>query len=199
MESDLPQESTNADMSQNESDEEGVDDTPLFLDENDAEEVKVNDDDMPMSDDEEEEPETQAGSQPPSAIEDMSKAKLEAHTDHVYAVASYFCPTSKSLSVLSGGGDDKAFLHRVIQGGVPPSSVPLGEPHKDSVSCVVFNMPYISEDLTKTPKLAAVGAYDGSIVLYDPDTGTKIKELEGPSDVEWICFHPKGGSVRVLI
>ena len=51
------------------------------------------------------------------------------------------------------------------------------------------------QDLIKTPKLAAVGGYDGAIVLYDPDTGNKLKELEGPSDVEWLCFHPKGGSV----
>jgi ribosome assembly protein SQT1 len=49
--------------------------------------------------------------------------------------------------------------------------------------------------LTKTPKYAAVGAYDGAIVVYDPVSGAKIQELEGPSDVEFLCFHPKGGSV----
>jgi ribosome assembly protein SQT1 len=31
--------------------------------------------------------------------------------------------------------------------------------------------------------------------LYDPDTSEQKLKLEGPSDVEWISFHPKGGSV----
>ena len=61
--------------------------------------------------------------------------------------------------------------------------------------------------------LVAVGSYDGSIVLYnadddnaDDDTtnsntqqlqgiGKLVQVLEGPSDVEFLTFHPKGGTV----
>lgn len=49
----------------------------------------------------------------------------------------------------------------------------------------------------------AVGSYDGAIVVYDcsaTDTaGTLVKTLEGPSDVEWCCFHPKGGTVSPFL
>ena len=162
-----------------------VDDTPAFVDMNDVEEVKV-DDDLPM-----EEEDDDAGNE--NAVEDiepvidMSKAKNESHTDAVYAVA---CSVENGqLSILSGGGDDKAFLHRLSD------SKELCYKHSDSVSCVAFNMAFIGSDPKKTPRLAAVGSYDGSIVLYDPDSAEQKLKLEGPSDIEWLCFHPKGGSV----
>ncbi len=123
----------------------------------------------------------------------MSKAKLESHTGPVYAVAAHYDSTAQLL-ILSGGGDDKSFLHQIVPGNAPSTRL-LPHAHSDTVSCVALNHAYVSDDLVKTPKLAAVGGYDGAIVLYDPDTGTKLKELEGPSDVEWLCFHPKGGSV----
>jgi ribosome assembly protein SQT1 len=80
--------------------------------------------------------------------------------------------------------------------GVVTKTIPLQHSHTDSVSCAAFNLDCgLTEDLIKTPRLCATGAYDGAIVVYDPDTGNKLKDLEGPSDVEWLCFHPKGGSV----
>lgn len=167
---------------------------PAFVDMKDVVEVQVNDDDVLMEEDDEEE--EIADSKASQQVEDMSKAKLESHTGPVYSVAAHYDATSKSLSILSGGGDDKSFLHRIASGAAP-STLPLSHAHTDTVSCAAFNNEYVSDDLTKTPKLAAVGGYDGAIVLYDADSGTKLKELEGPSDVEWLCFHPKGGSVRV--
>ena len=41
----------------------------------------------------------------------------------------------------------------------------------------------------------SVGAFDGSIVIFDPYTGTKLYELDGPTDIEFLSFHPKGGSI----
>ena len=35
-------------------------------------------------------------------------------------------------------------------------------------------------------------------MLYDPDTGAKLHSFEGPTDVEWAAFHPKGGSVLLV-
>lgn len=169
------------------------DEEPTFVDMKDAVEVKVDDDNVPMDDDddEEEEVEQQSESKP---VKDMSKIQLTSHTGPVYSVAAHYDASQQSLSILSGGGDDKSFLHKVVVGNAP-STLPLSHVHTDTVSCAAFNNEYVSEDLQKTPKLAAVGGYDGAIVLYNPDTGEKIKELEGPSDVEWLCFHPKGGSV----
>lgn len=175
-------------------DEDLIDDTPapVFLNSEDAVEVQVDDENVPMDDDDDEEEKEDIvtdGIQ----VEDMSKVKLESHSGPVYAVAAHLS-SSNTLSILSGGGDDKAFLHRVTAGAAPTTNL-LEFAHTDSVSCVAFNMAYISEDLSKTPRLAAVGAYDGAIVLYDPDTGRKLQNFEGPTDVEWLCFHPIGGTV----
>lgn len=166
---------------------------PAFLDASEVVEVEV-DDDQPMEEeeDEEEEDPLDAGDET-RQIEDVSKVKIDAHNGPIYAVASHI-DANMSLTIVSGGGDDKAFLHKVAPDGTK-ATTPLSHPHTDSVSCVALNNAFISADLSKTPKLAAVGGYDGAIVLYDPDTGKKLKEFEGPSDVEWVCFHPKGGLV----
>ena len=176
-----------------------IDDTPQFVDLNDVEEVKVDDGDVPMDEDMED------GSAPAGGVTadqgettstepvvDMAKMNIATHTDSVYAVASFF--ENGQLSILSGGGDDKAFLHKV-SASPAPATQQLTYNHTDTVSCVAFNMNYVTADVKKTPRLAAVGSYDGAIVLYDPDSGEQKLKLEGPSDVEWLCFHPKGGSV----
>ena len=87
------------------------------------------------------------------------------------------------LSVLSGGGDDRSFFHQVhpiADGTISTSSRCLSYNHSDTVSCVAFNIDYVGGDLKKTPRLAAVGAFDGAIVLYDPDSGEQKLKLEGP-------------------
>jgi ribosome assembly protein SQT1 len=170
--------------------DEVVDQEPAFLDMEDAIEVIVDEENVPMEEEEDEEvPEV---AKTLADVVDMSTVKLESHTGPVYSVAAHYDTTSKSLSILTGGGDDKSFLHRMISGGAP-STLPLAHVHTDTVSCCAFNIDFIGD--TNTPKLAAVGGYDGAIVLYDAESGSKFKELEGPSDVEWLSFHPKGGSV----
>lgn len=37
-----------------------------------------------------------------------------------------------------------------------------------------------------------------AIILYNPDTGAKVHAFEGPTDVEWAAFHPKGGTVLLV-
>ena len=181
-------------------DEIDEDDGDEFVDLNDAVEVEV-DDDMPMDDDDEEDDAGQGyaddealeDQDPEEPVVDMAKVVLNSHTDHVYTVASHFDSASRTLFVISGAGDDKAYLHKISDTNT--SSTLLSHVHKDSVSCAAFNMPYVSDNLVNTPIYAAVGAFDGAIVIYDPLTGTKLQELEGPSDVEFLSFHPKGGSV----
>ena len=177
-----------------------VDDVADFIDMKDAVEIKV-DDDLPMEEDDDNnvaldqksDGNQDEGSENPVA--DMSNFQLRSHTDSVYTVASFV--ENGSLSILSGGGDDKAFQHKISGTNDARSTVttPLSYPHTDTVSSVAYNIQFVGSDPKKTPRLAAVGSYDGSILIYDADTGVQKLKLEGPSDVEWISFHPKGGTV----
>lgn len=187
------------------------DGAPAFIHPGDAVEVVVDDDNVPMDDDDDEEDRAVAaddeddggaGATDSREVIDMARLTLDAHTGPVYAVACHRTSPG-DLCILSGGGDDKAFLHRVaVVGGEASgsttsttSTVALSHAHTDSVSCVALNLALVTNDLHKTPRYAAVGSFDGSIAVYDPDTTQVLQVLEGPSDVEWLCFHPKGGSV----
>lgn len=173
-----------------------VDDVTEFIDMKDAVEVQV-DDDAPMEDEEDNNIEEKVGEDNgiENAVPDMSTIQLKSHTDSVYAVASFI--ENGQLSILSGGGDDKAFMYKIsgANGERSTAMTPLSHPHTDTVSSVAYNLQYVGSDPKKTPRLAAVGSYDGSIIIYDADTGTQKLKLEGPSDVEWMDFHPKGGTV----
>jgi WD40 repeat protein len=168
-----------------------------FIKEGEAVEVEVDDNDIPMDDDGDDEVDAVAGDISTNAkeIPDMSIQKLICHnSSSVYAVASHHDPATNSLSIITGGGDDKAFLHKLDNNNTV-KTIQLSHAHTDSVSSVASNEKLVSTDLSKTPKYLAVGAYDGSVVLYNPDNGEKIKVLDGPTDVEFLSFHPKGGSV----
>lgn len=191
-------------------DEDDLDDTPLFVGEGDAVEVAV-DDTVPMDDDDDDmnDPEED---QPSAPVVDMARFVLGAHKDAVYAVASAIT-TDGRLCLVSGGGDDKAYWHDIAlaqqqpQQPIVPITTPL-ESHyafQDSVSAVASNYPFIGFDTTKPPNDAwmATGGLDGSIVLFRREmnganggAAVKTQTLEGPSsDIEWLCWHPKGGNV----
>jgi len=178
-----------------------IDDVTDFIDMNDAVEIQV-DDDLPMEEDEENamsdkglNDESGGDNQTENTVADMSNFQLTSHTDSVYSVASFV--ENGQLTILSGGGDDKAFQYKLsdTNGERSTTVLPLPYTHTDTVSSVAYNIQYVGNDPKKTPRLAAVGSYDGSIIIYDPDTGTQRLKLEGPSDVEWMSFHPKGGTV----
>mmetsp|Transcript_11999 Transcript_11999/g.28463 ORF Transcript_11999/g.28463 Transcript_11999/m.28463 type:complete len:476 (-) Transcript_11999:1-1428(-) len=178
-----------------------VDDVTDFIDMKDAVEIHV-DDDLPMDEDDDnditENPSvenTNENNVTEKKMADISDLQLSSHNDSVYAVASFV--ENGDISILSGGGDDKAFQYKISGGkGARSTAVTqLPYPHTDTVSSVAYNLQYVGNDPKKTPRMAAVGSYDGSIVVYDADTGTQKMKLEGPSDVEWLSFHPKGGIV----
>ncbi|KAL9184007.1 hypothetical protein ACHAXT_002093 [Thalassiosira profunda] len=186
--------------------EEAYGEAPTFIDLDSA--VEVPDvggdgdaamDDEAMADVAEEKAASLQSTPPPAAVEDHSKATFDSHADAVYAVASHYDAAAHTLSIASGGGDDRAFLHRIAttNGELKKDTLPLAHAHTDSVSCLAFNTPYITSDVSGQPQpnLLAVGAYDGAIVLYDANSGAKLHALEGPSDVEFLSFHPKGGTV----
>lgn len=183
-------------------DEEDLDDEPVFLNPDDAVEVVVDNDgddddgEFPMDDDDDEDAIN-------NNTPDMSKLQFTSHTGPVYCVAAAVmdaADNNNKLVVVTGGGDDRAFLHRVDVAVAETSaesssssnsstSMPLVHAHTDSVSAVAFNFPNAD---AAVPKLAAVGGYDGAILLYDAVTGALQKQLEGPTDVEWLSFHKTG-------
>mmetsp|Transcript_5237 Transcript_5237/g.11456 ORF Transcript_5237/g.11456 Transcript_5237/m.11456 type:complete len:543 (+) Transcript_5237:67-1695(+) len=209
------------------------DDEPAFIDPNTVEEVQVDlDGDEPMSDDDDEDGGEQGGgagsaaiggavgagvaatattdgtNQPQTAVPDQSIATLKSHAGPVYAVATHFDASSGTLRIVSGGGDDRAYLHTVTTssaataaagGSSSPkiTTIPLSHAHTDSVSSVAINSQYVDQNAKgkASQHLIAVGSYDGTIILYDAHTGNKVQALDGPTDVEFVSFHPKGGTV----
>lgn len=180
-----------------------------FIDLDHAVEVEENSDDVPMDEDDdgdndentneirEDDGVGSAQTEMANVVEDMSIQTITSHKpSSVFTVATYLNKESNTLSIISGGGDDKAFLHKITNDNAL-TTMALKHEHTDSVSSVATNESLVSSDLKKTPKYVAVGAYDGTVVLYNPDTGEKIQVLDGPTDVEFIAFHPKGGSVSV--
>ena len=215
---------------------------PEFVSAEDAVEVAVDDDAVPMEDDDDEEDDDvttkddtrddmkQDDDNPPQQQQQADDPHLwtsfASHDGPVYAVSAFVHPNDESsptttrtrkISVVTGGGDDKAFLHQLSVGEttaadtnttttttttavvvVESSSHALDYAHTDSVSAVALNLSVrdaTAANSKKNPRLAAVGGYDGAIVLYDADTGHQLQTLEGPTDVECVAFHPKGGTV----
>lgn len=186
-----------------------------FIKPDEAVEVEVNDEDIPMDEDDyddeveidhcytdqlnmgqqREDNASKNSIRPKASTTDMSMQTISSHkASSVYAVDSFLDKVSNSLTIITGGGDDRAFLHNLDNDNLL-RTIPLSHSHTDTVSSVASNLALVSEDLVKTPKYLAVGSYDGSIVLYNPDDGKMITVLDGPTDVEFLSFHPKGGMV----
>lgn len=183
----------------NDSEEEGE----SFIKEGEAVEVEVNDDDIPMDldDDDDDEEESEDASNTLRMQEeslDMSFQAIDSHkSSPIYAIASHYDHLTGCLSVVTGGGDDKACLHKLdVNGNLQTTQ--LSHVHTDSVCCVATNEKFVSDNATKPQKFLAVGGYDGTIVLYDAQSGEKMQLLDGPTDVEFLSFHPNGGSVSSL-
>lgn len=195
----------------NGNEDEVFDEPPTFIDLNSAVEVKVNDsaptndddDDAAMMDEDEMGTNNATlendNTQQQQPITDQSKATFTSHTDAIYAITSHYDTPSNTLYIVSGGGDDRAYLHLLNQQG-QTKTVPLGHPHTDSISCVALNTPYITSDVSGVVQQnhIGVGSYDGSIVLYSTIDGSLVHVFEGPTDVEWLRFHPRGGTVLLV-
>ena len=106
---------------------------------------------------------------------------FDKHEGAVYCVS-----VSKNGDILSGGGDDRAWLQPGPLGEDQARRAICLEGHGDSVTACGF-----SHD----DAMAATGAYDGSVKLWDASTGSLLRTLEGPGDVEWLGWHPKGDVV----
>ncbi|CEM33549.1 unnamed protein product [Vitrella brassicaformis CCMP3155] len=130
------------------------------------------------------------------ALPDTSLLTISSHTKEVFAVA--FAPTDPRL-IVTGGCDDKAFVHRLVERPSDGPSAPSKwaaeqvcclEGHTDSVVSVAFGF---------DGNYAATGGYDGIVKVWamqrdgEEPAWSLLHSLEGPSEeVEWVAWHPKG-------
>ncbi|KAI0242324.1 60S ribosomal subunit assembly or modification protein [Massospora cicadina] len=90
------------------------------------------------------------------------------HKEPVFDVA--INPAQLTM-VISGGGDDRAYIWD------------RASAHGDSVIAVGFS---------SDGRLAASGGMDGKVQVFDTATGALVGCLEGPDEVMWMQWHPKG-------
>ena len=196
--------------------DEQADTSPEFITADDAVEVAVHDDTVPMEEEDDEDDKannqenamSDAAAADSTATVDMAQATLTTHTGPVYAVQAFYHAQQsqqQGLSIVSGGGDDKAMVHRITSSSSSSESHTLAHQHTDSVSAVAWNLPYLLPPTTESNNnnnnslpLLAVGAYDGAICLYHAETLQPHLQFEGPTDVECLAFHPKGGTVLLV-
>lgn len=123
--------------------------------------------------------------------DDMANVVFRGHTDCVYCSALH--PTEPGL-VVTGGGDDKAYLWRfpitskLVDTGEKvdvEAVIPL-EGHTDTITSVGFNF---------DGSMVLTGCYDGTVRVWKSDTGEYLRTLDGPEDVEWAAWHSKGNAV----
>ncbi|KAL0078121.1 WD40-repeat-containing domain protein [Phycomyces blakesleeanus] len=98
------------------------------------------------------------------------------HGEPVYAVAIH--PKDGTI-VASGGGDDKGYLWRSDTG----EKVFELDGHTDSVTAVAFSV---------DGDYVASAGMDGKVRVWKTMTGEFCTAVEGPDDIIWINWHPKG-------
>ncbi|KAF7725007.1 hypothetical protein EC973_000500 [Apophysomyces ossiformis] len=98
------------------------------------------------------------------------------HREPVYAIAMH--PTNNNI-VVSGGGDDKSYLWRADNG----EKLFELTGHTDSVIAVAFNV---------DGDYVASAGMDGKVRVWKTHTGEFCAAAEGPDDIVWIDWHPKG-------
>ncbi|KAJ3093068.1 hypothetical protein HK102_010973 [Quaeritorhiza haematococci] len=163
----------------------------VYLDDGEANEVIVNEDaGEPMSEDEDGPEDAGEGcavgenvaSEGAAAEEDSvvfvddSVQGFFDHREPVYAVDIH--PTQQHV-VATGGGDDKAYLWRLDSG----QKMYELQAHTDSVIDVAFSYDGM---------YVASGGMDGKIHVAKALSGQHVITLEGPSEVVWIRWHPRG-------
>ncbi|KAI8997514.1 WD40-repeat-containing domain protein [Pilobolus umbonatus] len=98
------------------------------------------------------------------------------HRQPVYAIAMH--PTSNGI-IMSGGGDDKSYLWRCDTGEM----LKCLDGHTDSVTSVAFSC---------DGKYVASAGMDGKVRVWNAETGDFATSVEGPDEIIWINWHPKG-------
>ncbi|KAI8612859.1 WD40-repeat-containing domain protein [Chytriomyces sp. MP71] len=98
------------------------------------------------------------------------------HKEPVYSVCV------REDVVVTGGGDDKAFVWSASSGDVVRELAA----HTDSVVACGFSA---------DGQFLATGGMDGRVIVYQSFSGEQILLLEGPSEVTWLNWHPRGNAL----
>ncbi|KZV64434.1 WD40 repeat-like protein [Peniophora sp. CONT] len=157
---------------------EDVPEEELFIGDDAAEEVP-DDGDAPMDDDDGQ-GEGEDGEEE-IVWEDNSVMSFPVHEKSVFAVSGH--PT-QPLAV-SGGEDDLGYIWDITDGEV----IVKLTGHTDSVACTAFS---------SDGELVATGGMDGRVRVWrhvgkqDWRTWEFLTELQGPDEVMWLRWHPKG-------
>lgn len=133
--------------------------------------------------DEGEDAEQDAGGDDQMEFQDDSIAAFYAHRASVFCVALHPNFPQPPIAV-SGGEDDRAWLWNTIDG----TEIAQLSGHSDSVVAVAF-----SHD----GEMVATGGLDGRVRVWRRhgdgwNTWEFLTNLEGPSEVVWLAWHPKG-------
>ncbi|RKP26065.1 WD40-repeat-containing domain protein [Syncephalis pseudoplumigaleata] len=155
-----------------------------FVEADDVEQIiDVATGDVPLPDEEDEEgadaPPVDADMDDDTQMEEFKDDSVQgffAHQEPVYCVAAH--PTDPTLFA-TGGGDDKAYLWRADTG----ETVTTLERHTDSVTSIAFSHDGL---------YLATGGMDGKVNVWQVGDAAHIATLDGPDEVEWIDWHPKG-------
>jgi len=113
--------------------------------------------------------------------EDNSIKHFSGHEGPVYSIAAH--PTA-SLAV-SGGGDDSGYIWDITEGEI----VVKLTGHTDSVTAVGFS---------SDGEMVSTGGMDGRVRVWrrtgmeNYKTWEFLTELQGPDEVMWLRWHPKG-------
>ncbi|CAJ0626477.1 9093_t:CDS:2 [Entrophospora sp. SA101] len=84
--------------------------------------------------------------------------------------------------IISGGGDNKSYLWRSDTG----EKLHELSGHDDSVVSVSFS---------KDGQYVATGGMDGKIMVWKVENGQHVATLEGPNEITWLDWHPKGNVI----
>ncbi|KAJ8331878.1 60S ribosomal subunit assembly or modification protein [Batrachochytrium dendrobatidis] len=103
------------------------------------------------------------------------------HREPVYAVALH--PIDQTIAA-SGGGDDRSYLWRMDTG----EKVYNLATHSDSVIAISFS----NDGL-----YVASGGMDGKVFVFRVSDGHLEQELDGPPEINWLNWHPKGNVILV--
>lgn len=109
-------------------------------------------------------------------MEETSQVQFREHQDSIYCVATH--PTNFEIAV-TGGGDDVAYVWNIATGAMLFKL----SGHTDTVIDIGFNF---------DGQYIATGGMDGLAKIWESATGNLVSTLEGPDEITWIDWHPRG-------
>ncbi|KAJ3148670.1 hypothetical protein HDU89_004520 [Geranomyces variabilis] len=145
-------------------------------------EAPISDEDdnhMDLDEEEDEDDEDDEDGEPEAPYVDDSVQAFTEHRQPVYAVA---INPKQSNMVLTGGGDDQGYIWNAETG----AKVYQLAKHDDSIVAAAFSA---------DGQYAATGGMDGKVHVSSSSTGESVCVLEGPTEITWLTWHPRGNVV----